>query len=111
MVSVVEHLYTVTDAEFTTGGTTNILVNKYMPSWGYPTSILSDDGLHFCSKLSVIILKRLCVRYIATSAKHPNGNDGVKRVNHTMVQMLGMVVGERQDYWDVYLPREECCIK
>ena len=39
----------------------------------------------------------LDMRKIATSAYHPNGNGGVERVNHTMAQMLAMVVNERQD--------------
>ena len=47
------------------------------------------------------------MRKIATSAYHPNGNGGVKRVNHTMVQMLAMFVNERQDDWNVHLPHIE----
>ena len=43
------------------------------------------------------------MRKLATSSYHPNGNDGVERVNHTMAQMLGMVVNERQDDWDLQL--------
>ena len=51
--------------------------------------------------------KLLGVRKIATSAYHPNGNGGVGRVNHTMAQMLVMVVNEQQDNWDVHLPHVE----
>ena len=40
---------------------------------------------------------------IATSAFHPSGNGGVERVNHTMAQMLAMVVNDRQHDWDVHL--------
>ena len=39
----------VTAAEFTTEATANILVNKYIPLWGCPRTILSDNGLQFCS--------------------------------------------------------------
>ena len=49
--------------------------------------------------------KLLGVRKIATIAYH--GNGGVERVNHTMAQMLAMVVNERQDNWDVRLPHVE----
>ena len=38
---------------------------------------------------------------------HPNCNGGVERVNHTMAQMLAMVVNERQDDWDLHLPHVE----
>ena len=47
------------------------------------------------------------VRKLATSSYHPNGNGGVERVNHTMAQMLAMVVNERQDEWDLQLPHVE----
>ena len=46
----------------------------------------------------------LGVRKIATSSYHPSGIGSVKRVNHTMAQMLAMVVNERQDDWDAQLP-------
>ena len=44
---------------------------------------------------------------IATSPYHPNGDGGVERVNHTMAQMLAMVVCERQDDWGAHLPHVE----
>ena len=82
-------------AEFMAEGTADILVNKYIPSLGCPTSLLSNNRLQFCSKLSLAVYKLLSMRKIAKSAYHPNGNGGVERVNHTMAQMLAMVVNER----------------
>ena len=67
------------------------MVNQYIP---LPRTILSDNNLQFCSKLSQAIYQLLGVRKLATSSYHPNGNGGVKRVNHTMAQMLAMVVNE-----------------
>ena len=43
-------MYAVSVAEFTIEGTADILVNKYIPLWGCPVSILSDNGFQFCSK-------------------------------------------------------------
>ena len=40
---------------------------------------------------------------LATSSYHRNCNGGVERVNHTVAQMLAMVVNERQDDWDLHL--------
>ena len=45
-------IFPVTAAEFTAEGTANILVNQYIPLWGCPRTILSDNGLQFCSKLA-----------------------------------------------------------
>ena len=92
---------------FTAEGTANILVNQYIPLWGCPRTILSDNGLQFCSKLSQAVYQLLRVHKLATSSYHPNCNGGVERVNHTMAQMLATVVNERQDDWDLHLPHIE----
>ena len=92
---------------FTAEGTANILVNQYIPLWGCPRTILSDNGLQFCSKLSQAVYQLFGVHKLATSSYHPNCNGGVERVNHTMAQMLAMVVNERQDDWDLHLPHIE----
>ena len=100
-------MYAVSASEFTAEGTADILVNKYIHLWGCPASLLSDNGLQFCSKLSHAVYKLLGMRKIATSAYRPNGNGSVERVNHTTAQMLAMVVNERKDDWDVHLPHVE----
>ena len=38
-------MYAATAAEFTAEGTANILINRYIPLWGFPRSVLSDNGL------------------------------------------------------------------
>ena len=45
-------MFPVTAAELTAEGRANILVNRYIPLWVCPRTILSDNGLQFCSKLS-----------------------------------------------------------
>ena len=55
-------MFAVTAAEFTAEGTANILINRYIPLWGCPRSILSDNGLQFCSKLSHVVYELLGVR-------------------------------------------------
>ena len=37
-------MFAVTVAELTTEGTGNILANRYIPLWGYPSTLLSDNG-------------------------------------------------------------------
>ena len=60
-------MFTVTAAEFTAEGTANILVNQYIPLWGCPRTILSDNGLQFCSKFSQAVYQLLGVHKLATS--------------------------------------------
>ena len=100
-------MYGVTAAEITVKDTANILINRYIPLCGCPRGILSDNGLHVCSKLSQAVCKLLGVRKIATSSYHPNGNCVVERVNRTVSQILAMVVNELPNNWDVQLPHVE----
>ena len=100
-------MFPVTAAEFTVEDTANILVNQYIPLWGCPRTILSENGLQFCSKLSQAVYQLLGVHKLATISYHPNCNGGVERVNHPMARMLAMVVNERQDDWDLHLPHVE----
>ena len=107
LVSCLADMFPATAAEFTAEGTANIPVNQYIPFWGCPRTILSENGLQFCSKLSQAAHQLLSVRKLATSSYHPNGNGGDERVNHTMAHMLAMVVNELQDDWDFHLPHAE----
>ena len=100
-------MFAVTTAEFTAEGTANIFVNRSIPLWGCPSTLLSDNGLQFCPQLATAVYKLLDVHKLTTSAYHPRGNGGVERVNHTMAQMLAMVCNEHQMDWDAHLPHVE----
>ena len=101
------HLFAVTATEFTAEATANILVNRFIPLWGCPSTLLSDNGLPFCAQIATAVYKLLGVHKLRTSAYHPSGNGGVERVNHAMAQMLAMVCNEHQNDWDVDLPHVE----
>ena len=90
-------MHAVTAAEFSAASTADILVNDYIPKWGCPKSMLTDNGRQVCSELSRAVCKVLGIRKLTTSAYHAMGNGGTERVNHTMAQMLSMVVNERQN--------------
>ncbi len=100
-------MYAVSAAEYTAEGTADILVNDYIPKWGCPKSMLTDNGRQLCSELSRSVCSMLGIRKLSTSAYHAMGNGGTERVNHTMAQMLSMVVNERQSDWDKQLPHAE----
>ena len=100
-------MFAVTTAEFTAEGTTNILVNRFIPLWGCPSTLLSDNGPQFCARLATAVYKLLGIHKLTTSAYHPSGNGGVERVNHTMAQMLAMFCNEHQNDWDIHLPHVE----
>ena len=92
--------YAVTQDELTAEGTARISVEQYIPLWGCPHTLLSDNGSQFVARLSLAIYKLMRVCKIATAAFHPKSNGGVERVNHSLAQMLSLVISEQQDDWD-----------
>ena len=87
-------MFAVTTAEFTAEGTANILVNRFIPLWGCPSTLLPDNGPQFCARLATSVYKLLGIHKLTTSAYHPSENGGVERVNQTMAQMLAMGCNE-----------------
>ena len=77
-------MYAVCAAQFTAVGTANILVNDYIPKWGCPKSLLTDNGRQFCSELSSAVCRMMGIRKLTTSAYHVMGNGGTERDNRTM---------------------------
>ena len=96
--------YAVTQDERTAEGPARIFVEQYIPLWGCPHTLLSDKWSEFVARLSLTIYKLMRIRKIATTAFHPKSNGGVKRVNHSLAQMLSLVISEQQDDWDEWLP-------
>ena len=96
-------MFAVSAANFTAAGTADILLNECIPLWGWPVTLLSDNGQQFTSKLATIVYDRVGIRKVNTSAYHPCTNGGVERVNHVLAQMLSMVGNEKQTDWDVLL--------
>eukprot|EP00904_Undaria_pinnatifida_P010283 jgi/Undpi1/6385/HiC_scaffold_20.g08866.m1 len=97
-------MFAVSAENFTAAGTADILLNEYIPLWGCPVTLLSDNGQQFTSKLATIVYDRVGIRKVNTSAYHPCTNGGVERVNHVLAQMLSMVGNEKQTDWDVLRP-------
>ena len=64
----------------------------------FESSFGQRNAFIYCSNLAMAVYKLLGVRKVATTRTTPTAmNGGVERVNHTMAQMLAMVVNERQD--------------
>lgn len=100
-------MYAVSVAKFTAEEIADILVNRHLPLWRLPISLLSNHGHLLCFKLSLDVYKRLDMRKIATGTHHPDGNDGVEQVSHTVAQKVAIIVNERLDDWNLHLPHLE----
>ena len=63
-------MFAVTAAELTTEGIANILANRYIPLWGCPSTLLSDNGPQFCAQLATAVYKLLSIHKLTASAYH-----------------------------------------
>ena len=100
-------MFAITAVELTAEGTANILVNRFIPLRGCPSTLLSDNGLQFYAKLATAVYKLLGVHKLTTSAHYPSSNGGIERVNRTVAQMLAMFCNEYQNDWDTHFPHVE----
>lgn len=93
-------MFVVTSAEFTAEDTAYVIINRCIPLWGFPRTILPDNGLHLYSNISHAIYNLLEVRNFFTSPYYPNVSGGVGRVNYTTAQMPAIVVNKIELTWD-----------
>jgi hypothetical protein len=79
------------------------LERYYVPAFGTPAQILSDNATVFCSK----VFKDLCFKWgtehITTTPYYPRGSLA-ERVNRNLKSALKIYHSTSQDKWDVDLP-------
>ena len=65
-----------------------------------PHTFLSDRGTEFISQVSRAVYETLGTVKQFTSSYHPQTNGMVKRLNHTLCQMLSYLIADDQKNWD-----------
>ena len=63
-------MFAVTTAEFAAEGSPNILVNRFIPLWGCPSTLLSDNEPQSCARLATTVYKLLGIPHYGTSVSH-----------------------------------------
>ena len=93
--------YAVTQDERTAGGTAE---SPWSSIFLFGDALIhSCPASEFVARLSLAIYKLMRIRKIATTAFHPKSKGGGERVNHSLAQMLSLVISEQQDDWDELL--------
>ena len=80
-----------------------ILVDKWMMTFGIPESILSDGGTQYRSKLLEAVYEYLDINSLKTTPFHPQCNGQSERTVQTTKAMLRAHVDDNQTNWDVLL--------
>ena len=79
--------------------TAKIMWEQFITHYGFPESLLSDQGRNFESAL----IKELCTlagtKKIRTTPYHPMGNGQCERFNRTLISMLGTLEQKQKTRW------------
>ena len=70
--------------------------------WGYPHTIISDNGPQFISKLWNSCMQKLCIKVKHSSPYHPQANP-VERKNRDIKLYLSKFTGENHATWDQFI--------
>ena len=61
---------------------------QFIYRFGYPSTLLTDNGSNFTSKLMTAVCSRLEIKRITTSPYHPQSNGTLERWHGTLKTML-----------------------
>ena len=79
------------------------LVNEMFFRFSVSDQILSDQGRQFESAIIDELCKLLQIQKFRTTPYHPQGNGLVERSNHTLLNMLSIVVEDNPNAWESHL--------
>lgn len=82
----------------------DILYNEIFTRYGAPSTIVSDRGRNFMSKLVNALCELFEVKRLLTSSYHPQTNATVERANSTLAQTLRSYINKDQMNWPSLLP-------
>ena len=87
-------MFAVTTAEFTVKGTANILMNRFIPLWGCPSILLSDNGPQFCARLVTTMYKFLGIPHYGPNVSHGLQRKPKYAYNNSVSAATGLVPNE-----------------
>jgi hypothetical protein len=79
-------------------------VKEFICRWGVPSSLHTDQGRQFESKIFQEVCNLLQIDKTCTTSFHPSSNGLVERMNRTLENMLKNFVSDHQRDWDRYVP-------
>ena len=81
------------------------IYNEYVPKFGLPLRIHSDQGGEFCNKLHSRLQQLAGICASRTTPYHPQSNGQVERVNRTVINMLKTLSEKEKQNWKAFLPK------
>ena len=75
-------------------------VLRYLPRYGAPEVVITDNGLEFKNQLVKGYLQKLGVEVRHSTPHHPQSNGKVKRFHKTLKQLLSKLVNAQGGEWE-----------
>ena len=91
-------------ADNTTRSVADALMDKWLPTYGFPLFLHSDQGKVFDNTMVHKLSELLGTVKTKTTPYHPRSDGLVERFNRTLLAMLAMFVSHEHDNWDDLLP-------
>jgi len=82
---------------------------KIFHQYGVPEFVHSDNGKQFVSQIFGELIIRYGIRHVKTGLYSPQAN-AAKRVNRTLLQILGTTIATDPRNWDTQLSRIKCAL-
>ena len=73
--------------------------NQFLPRFGAPEILVSDNGQEFCATAWIRYLKDLGIEHHRTTPVHPQSNGKTERFNRTFKEMLAKFVNNETYTW------------
>ena len=83
---------------------TEMLRNGYFGLFGAPAYLVSDQGKAFTGHLISNLCELYGVQKLRTSPYHAQTNGQVKRMNQTIIRMIGKLEQDKKACWSEHLP-------
>jgi hypothetical protein len=79
-------------------------IMKWVCMYGFPRTIVSDNGPGFASQVMKDAMASLGIKIHFILPYHPQANGACERLNETLVNMLSSYTQDAQNKWADYLP-------
>ena len=67
---------------------TGVIMDRLISYFGRPVTLISDQGSHFTNRTLEEFVRMFKINKFCTTAYHPQSNDGIERMHHTLNEYL-----------------------
>jgi hypothetical protein len=104
IITTFEYLTTWAEAELvencTKESTTKFTYENIVTRFGYPMTIIIDQGNNFINNAIEMLIKKILIDYRKMTAYYPKANRAIESFNKPLHKVLMKICGLNRDDWD-----------